>query len=75
MDYVVHQLIFTSLVKNSDNPEIWCIFTKENQASHVNQRIIVRKEEKRIIIHIATTGGYILSNIWSKVRYGLCAVC
>ena len=69
MDYVVHQLIFTSLVKNSDNPEIWCIFTKENQASHVNQRIIVRKEEKRIIIHIATTGVYILSYIRSYVRY------
>jgi hypothetical protein len=69
MDYVVHQLIFTSLVKNSDNPEIWCIFTKENQASHVNQRIIVRKEEKRIIIHITTAGVYILSYIWSKVRH------
>jgi hypothetical protein len=69
MDYVVHQLIFTSLVKNSDNPEIWCIFTKENQASHVNQRIIVRKEEKRIIIHIATAGMYILSYIRSKVRH------
>ena len=69
MDYVVHQLIFTSLVKNSDNPEIWCIFTKENKASHVNQRIIVRKEEKRIIIHIATAGVYILSYIWSKVRH------
>jgi hypothetical protein len=69
MDYVVHQLIFTSLVKNSDNPEIWCIFTKENQASHVNQRIIVRKEEKRIIIHITTAGMYILSYIRSYVRY------
>ena len=69
MDYVVHQLIFTSLVKNSDNPEIWCIFTKENQASHVNQRIIVRKEEKRIIIHITTAGMYFLSYIRSYVRY------
>ena len=69
MDYVVHQLIFTSLVKNSDNPEIWCIFTKENQASHVNQRIIVRKEEKRIIIHITTAVMYILSYIRSYVRY------
>ena len=69
MDYVVHQLIFTSLVKNSDNPEIWCIFTKENQASHVNQRIIVRKEEKRIIIHITTAGMYILSYIRSYIRY------